>query len=643
MIAHTPTCPALPLFNVPPRFSGRSPKIRQRRNRHIAEFTAANGALNSINSLVSSSPVSSPFANVFDAVSSWSCGRESKFSSSSNASSPSEASPSHPSLFNAAQIQRVRAYVLAAAKQFVCRAATGSDNDSVDSTAITYSDASSSAVPLIADKVSLPEHAGAVQLVELLPPSLAAQIATPSDIVTSQAPTVKVRSLMMASQPEYLRLIKRMKSCNMLSFTTSPKCVNGIFAVKKDSDSQRIIVNARPANSMFAEPPQTVLPTPDLLSSLILDRAAQLFVAKVDISNFYHQLALPDWMHAFFALPAVNARELGLDEFGDADVFPCCRTLPMGWSWSVFLAQAAHENLIYTQTSLKRSDSLANANDNLLNRLRHSLYIDDMSFFSTDERSCRAAQVVLPSSTGVEVVGVMVHGQEHTRGRITGKQAESLVGRWSWAFLARRPAFSVFAAVYRFCAVASDRNFNIWESVRRELLVACGLAPLLVTCISAPFLGRIIASDSSSSGQGVVASHSPASVVQSLVHQLPTQPPESPSSRVERILISQRWSNIVSARWRDQEEHINCKEMRAAATALRWVASLPSAFAKRALLLSDSSVTTGVVSKGRSSAFTILQISRHIAAVAFAFNIQLYVRWIPSQSNPSDKASRRYE
>jgi len=132
----------------------------------------------------------------------------------------------------------------------------------------------------------------------------------------------------------------------MLDFRTDPVVVNGIFCVDKPDGSLRLIVDARPANSLFEEPEKVELPTPDLLSRIKIPPGRQLFVAKSDAADFFFQFALPEWMVPWFGLPAVLTSELsalGLD-LGfrpDEVIAPCLRVLPMGFSHSPFLAQEA--------------------------------------------------------------------------------------------------------------------------------------------------------------------------------------------------------------------------------------------------------------------------------------------------------------
>lgn len=216
-------------------------------------------------------------------------------------------------------------------------------------------------------------------------------------------------------------------------------------------------------------------------------------------------------------------------------------------------------------------------------------------------------------------------------GYASGLDMAVLLGHWTWALLVQRPALAIFNAIYRFVMVANYRRFSIWPTVRRELEVVVALAPLLQACIGASWYGKIVASDSSSIGLGVVAAS--ADPVD-LVHII--QSPE-PADMVDQF----RWSTIVSSSWR-YAEHINVLELRALATSIRWILSHPSSIGRRVILLSDSSVVVGAVSKGRSSSQPLLRRLRAISALVLASGLQLHVKWIPSELNPADEPSRRF-
>jgi integrase len=236
-----------------------------------------------------------------------------------------------------------------------------------------------------------------------------------------------------------------------------------------------------------------------------------------------------------------------------------------------------------------------------------------------------------------------------------------LVGHWSWAFLARRCAFSVFRAVYRFIEVAGRRKFDIWPSVVRELDIAIGLAPLLFSSIASPWFPKVLASDASGDGQGVVAADSTPAALARMSLCRPPVPcglasgaqESDPCSGVcphgEKIdrslhpdLQSARWRTIVSSRWQ-RPEHINVLELRALNTAVRWAISHPSAAGARVLLWCDSLVGVGGVRKGRSSSLFLMPRLRTLTALLLASGTSLYCNWIPTEVNPADGPSRWFK
>ena len=110
----------------------------------------------------------------------------------------------------------------------------------------------------------------------------------------------------LAARGEYVKLVHRLLRLGMLDLTTAPRCVNSLFGVPKGDDI-RLILDARLANCHFIDAPRVTLPSPSHLAQLQAN--GSLAVAKCDLSNFYHQLVLPQWIRTYFALPPLTARE----------------------------------------------------------------------------------------------------------------------------------------------------------------------------------------------------------------------------------------------------------------------------------------------------------------------------------------------
>ena len=108
---------------------------------------------------------------------------------------------------------------------------------------------------------------------------------------------------------EYVALTLRLIDSKMIVFTTTPEVVNGLSCRKKPNGDYRLIIDGRWANREFVEPPHIELPTPDLFAKIVVPPPVpgtprtKLWVAKTDLSDYYYNIAIPEWMIPFFALP----------------------------------------------------------------------------------------------------------------------------------------------------------------------------------------------------------------------------------------------------------------------------------------------------------------------------------------------------
>jgi hypothetical protein len=523
--------------------------------------------------------------------------------------------------------------------------------------------------------VSLPAQPPSTHLLDVLPPDLAQQYSAPNSSLLkddADVPARLPRAAMLISRTEYISLLNRLKALRMVEFRSSVRAVNGLFAVPKDDGRLRLIADFRPANAFFLEPEHTPLPTPDLLASLHGAAKGRLWVAKSDLADYYHSLVVPPWLREFFGLPAVPAELVGeTDRFEVGDlIFPVFRTLPMGFSHSLRLAQKAHEHLVYSRTEMDPADAIAKCNDGKLDRTRHAIYVDDISWIGPDRADVMRQQQQYadifndgglfikwskwrkPTQEPTEVIGMELDPSNATIGLSAPKldrlirdtqallRADTvlkarfrwLVGKWTWAVLARRSALSALNSIYRFLDLAPSRA-SIWPSVRSELRVLIGLAPLLTVDLSADWFPLVLASDASDTGLGVAVSQpcNPVAIADAVA--------ESAES-AHSAITSLRWSVAASARWR-RREHIVALEARAASCAVRYAISRPSSLGSRVVLLVDNQSVAGALCKGRSSSHLLLRRLRAVTAASLAADLHLVTLWVPSALNPADEPSRR--
>jgi hypothetical protein len=333
---------------------------------------------------------------------------------------------------------------------------------------------------VVADAVSLPRDTSSVPLLDVLPPPLAAAYSRPSPSLfrPPTLPPVRRYAKLCGTRSNYAKFVRRLVQAQMVDFTTKPLCVNGLFAVVKPDGSQRFIVDCRPANSIFTDSPEMDLPTPDVLSKLELPPDVPVFSAKADLDNCFHRFKVPEWLRSYLCLPPVRAADVDLGSvYGDDTlVYPRCTTLPMGWSHSAALVQAANEHCISSLPCFSRDDLINRQNDFRLDRPRFFVYIDDFVVLGTNFQRLdvlldkyilkmeslghlvKPSKVVRPTSSGMEMLGLYFDGNKHTLGihprklaslvertralvaksRCTGKDLSRLVGSWTWAVLVRR-------------------------------------------------------------------------------------------------------------------------------------------------------------------------------------------------------------
>jgi len=544
-----------------------------------------------------------------------------------------------------------------------------------------------------ADRVSLPAQAGRVPLLACLPPELAHQFADPSRWLLP-SPSLIPRPFVHVKRNGYVPLIRKMLDCGMIAWDRSPTVINGVFAVEKSEDQDRLLIDCRPAGAVFRDPDYLELPNPELLSMLEPSGTVPFSVAKEDFENYFYQFLTPESWWTYMGLPAVSAAEFGL---GEGLIYPVLKVVPMGFKFSPLWTQRSHQNLVYSQTSLRPCDALSLRNDFRLDRMRHIIIFDDLNLIDPDPSGTNAFRFLLeyyamcdryglklnngkrkpPSVNGVEVLGIELVGHDLTVGlspekiwkllamtqrllntpKCSGRELARIVGAWTWAGMLRRSFLSVFDAVYRFIAVAGSSKRPLWPSVRSELSVAAALSPLLHVSLAAPYSSQLVAVDASMVAVGVSAAnvgaetvanaaalavYQRAAVKSAIQYGLLTDDVSSLlAAPVNGLADDICWSDVVSWPWR-QVEHINSLETRAVLTAIRWLLSSPANFGRRLVVLSDSRVVVGALGKGRSSSRMLLPRVRSVAAWLLAFGCDLRIAWLQSEFNPADDASRLY-
>ena len=89
-----------------------------------------------------------------------------------------------------------------------------------------------------------------------------------------------------------------------------------------------------------------------------------------------------------------------------------------------------------------------------------------------------------------------------------------------------------------------------------------------------------------------------------------------------------------------RSEHINVLEARTIVNYARHLARSSKSQQKKYLIFTDSMVSLGALSKGRSSAPPLLALCRRLLVIRAIYGIRIYLRHVPSPLNCADGPTR---
>lgn len=306
-----------------------------------------------------------------------------------------------------------------------------------------------------------------------------------------------------------------MRRLHLVSFTTSPEEEVGVFFVyKQGRQRMRMILDCRRSNTHFVSPPGV-----DLLSSEGLSRievrdpaaGAEAAVAMADVKDCFHGMRLDGDIRRWFCYPSGTAKEIGVVGqvidgevmMGHTQLLPCAAALPMGWTWSLALAESAnlglHESvprLVGSQRAFDRGHPMVFGGSE--NQRWHYVYVDNLGLISTEEECSR--EDMAAARVGFEDQRLLLHDSESGRGTfdvlgstldcsrqrtligdprywkvrdslrhalrlgaLSGQEVEVLIGHCTFVGMTRRESLAVWHARYRFAEKHQHERVKLWE------------------------------------------------------------------------------------------------------------------------------------------------------------------------------------
>ncbi|CAK0909748.1 unnamed protein product [Prorocentrum cordatum] len=223
---------------------------------------------------------------------------------------------------------------------------------------------------------------------------------------------------------------------------------------------------------------------------------------SLDIKDYLHELRIDEELSQYLALPAVRAAAVGVESINGIKDGPSELSYPgepvqltCVDNFGVFGCDKAKVEATHRQA---------------LEGIRHA-------GFQVHE--------IEQVSTSLDIVGVHLDGGKKVvrvsparawqlcsglrararRGRCAGREMQFALGHLCFACLLRRPCLSCIAASPAFAEAAGGEPKDLWRNVKRELLIAAALLPLVYADIGVGWLDQVVATDACDPGLGACA------------------------------------------------------------------------------------------------------------------------------------------
>jgi len=387
----------------------------------------------------------------------------------------------------------------------------------------------------------------------------------------------------LKKKEELLRLGARLWKAGMLRHADRAVSYVGMFSVVKKNDhgtiTQRLVLDQREGNKYWKKPPWTALGGIGALSGVDLSSfvedmdggldpsgaplGAQLLekkglrmrISQGDVPDYYYHLALPEKFEELFVVEHLLGEDLTayFSGTGENIVVPPgllgLGVVAMGWSWGVFLAQTAlqditnkDESRISSKNALidgAASPSLEETDGTV--PVVHSVYVDDFSTLGlANEYTDPVRAAYEEGAARIKSCGLSVHKEAHggettfvgcrigpgpvvrplpekvsllirastflrSRRHASRRTLQEVVGLFSWFFAVQRCGYAVFAQIYELTSGEDLKEvLNLPESVTDELRVAEQILPLITLDLCAPWVKTITQTDASEEGGAAV-------------------------------------------------------------------------------------------------------------------------------------------
>ena len=296
--------------------------------------------------------------------------------------------------------------------------------------------------PLEVDKVAMPSGDQEPRPLVVISPTAArhlscveALLRDPKEVKEEEAQP-RHSDTALADNKVMLALAAKLWRSKMLRPIRTVKSYAGIFSVVKSVKPggeivQRLIFDMRRGNQFWKKPPWTALGGASAIAwSDFSACTGDLWIAAGDVPDYYHRLEVPEACSEYFALESIRASDLEkhLTSQGEkvelGDGWLGLRTVPMGWTWAVYLAQSCLSDLTVQGGELTSENALTEGaaipRTDGLHPLVHSEYIDDFTVMGVvppgEEKTVEEAY--RRGTERIKAAGLEIHKETFARSAI---------------------------------------------------------------------------------------------------------------------------------------------------------------------------------------------------------------------------------
>ena len=373
------------------------------------------------------------------------------------------------------------------------------------------------------------------------------------------------------------------------------------------------------------------------------------------MDNQYHRMRVPEWLRTYLGLPGVQ-RE-------GHTVYPVINSMPMGWSHSVYVAQNMNLQIL-RNAGLPIQQWITKSI--VVKEFTFGAYVDDyFSLGASREQAEKHLEAVIRESkeSGLpskpekvswpgkedytEVLGIELHSNGNLfpkackikelisqtkefeqRRWWTTRGLQSIIGKWAWFILLRRPLFSIFQKVYELTA-RDSQSVPAKPEARGELRLIVEMSPLIRASLGRMFSEVVLCTDASLISGGFV--YCRTSFALTLC--------EAELEEQHNWIRKQKWNIAIRHKWRESLP-IHILEGEALILTLRWLLRSRANHGKRVIIFVDNQALISALQKGRSRVRSFNRICRRVASLPLVDNRIAELFYVPSALNPADGPSR---